>query len=500
MPTIHPTREEFHEKARQGNLIPVYREVLADLETPVSAFKKLDDSDYAFLLESVEQGENIGRYTFLGADPKILFKAKGHEVQIFYPAADEDYQTSGNPLDELREFMSRYKTVPDPSLPPFTGGAVGYIGYDMIRSIEDLPDNNPDELRLPDCFFMFAETMIVFDHVKRRMILVANAHIHGDDADAAYDDAVHRISVLAERLTMNAPADEYEDDSSDIPAGPAPEITSNFERSDYEDAVKRCVDYILAGDAFQIVLSQRFQRQVRCDAFDVYRALRAINPSPYNFYLKMGDLRLIGSSPEVLCRVEGDNVHIRPIAGTRWRGETIEEDMRLEEELLADPKERAEHIMLVDLGRNDVGRVAEYGSVHVPDLMVIERYSHVMHIVSSVEGRLREGFDGFDAIKATFPHGTVSGAPKIRAMEIIDEYEPVRRGPYAGCVGVIDFSGNVNTCITIRTIVLKDGIGHVQAGGGIVADSDPAAEWQETVNKASALFRAVEFAESGLEI
>jgi anthranilate synthase component 1 len=325
------------------------------------------------------------------------------------------------------------------------------------------------------------------------------------DPDEAYDRAVHEIDQLADRLAMppmwaldkDSETDE-EDDAPAEPSGPR-EFESNFTREEYEEAVRRCVDYILAGDAFQIVLSQRFQRQIDCDPFDVYRALRAVNPSPYNFYLKLGDLRLIGSSPEILCRVTGQRAQIRPIAGTRPRGATHEEDLRLERELLADPKERAEHIMLVDLGRNDVGRVARYGTVKVEDLMVIERYSHVMHIVSGVTGVLRDGLDGYDAVKATFPHGTVSGAPKIRAMEIIDEYENVRRGPYAGCVGYFAFNGNVDTCITIRTVLVKDGVASVQAGGGIVADSDPPTEWQETINKASAIFRAIELAEEGLD-
>jgi len=504
MLSVHPSREEFRQRAALGNLVPVYREVLADVETPVSAFKKLHDSDYAFLLESVEQGEKVGRYSFLGADPQILFKSKGREVQIRYLPDEEDFRASDAPLDELRQFMARYRPVPDPALPPFTGGAVGYIGYDTIRTLERLPDSNPDDLRLPDCFFMIVETMVVFDHVRRRMTLLANAHIRGD-VDEAYDEAVHRIEILAQRLARPAAraGEEEREGTGEQPPAPRPqrlEFASNFTRPEYEQAVRRCVDYIHAGDAFQIVLSQRFQRPVFCDSFDVYRALRAINPSPYNFYLKLGDLRLVGSSPEILCRVQGDKVQIRPIAGTRPRGATAEEDQRLEQELLADPKERAEHIMLVDLGRNDVGRVARFGTVRVEELMVIERYSHVMHIVSSIEGRLRPGLDAFDAIKATFPHGTVSGAPKIRAMEIIDEYENVRRGPYAGCVGYFGFNGNLDSCITIRTLLIKEGMSWVQAGGGIVADSDPGTEWQETVNKASALFRAVEFAEEGLDL
>ncbi|MCX7015180.1 MAG: anthranilate synthase component I [Candidatus Sumerlaeota bacterium] len=500
MPTIHPSREEFRKRSANGNLVPVWREVLADMETPVSAFRKLGDSDYAFLLESVEQGEKIGRYSFLGADPKILFKSKGAEVQIHYLPDDEDFCASDAPLDELRGFMSRYRPVADPALPPFVGGAVGYIAYDTIRTLEKLPDANPDDLRLPDCFFMITDTMVIFDHVRRRMILLANAHVR-NDVDEAYDEAVHRIDVLAGRIARPPiPRDEEEPEEAPPPPAERAAFQSNFTREDYETAVRRIVDYIHAGDAFQVVFSQRFQRPVACDAFDVYRALRAINPSPYNFYLKFGDLRLIGSSPEILCRVQGDKVSIRPIAGTRPRGATPDEDLQLEKELLADPKECAEHIMLVDLWRNDVGRVARFGTVAVEDLMVIERYSHVMHIVSSVTGRLRPGLDAYDAIKATFPHGTVSGAPKIRAMEIIDECEKSRRGPYAGCVGYFSFDGNCDTCITIRTLLIKEGMSWVQAGGGIVADSDPATEYQETVNKASALFRAVEFAEQGLDV
>ncbi len=498
MSVTYPSREEFHQKTKQGNLIPVYQEVLADLETPVSAFKKFHDAEYAFLLESVEQGEKIGRYSFLGADPRALFKCKGHEVQIQYTSDVDGFSVNGPPLDALQDFMKRYQPVDDPALPPFNGGAVGYIGYDTVRTLEKLPDTNPDDLRLPDCFFMIAKTLVVFDHVKRRMILIANAFVN-QDPDTVYDEACHRLQVLKERLArplLREKTKEPLPDSTDtVPA----QFRSNFTREEYEASVRKCIEYIHAGDAFQIVLSQRFARPVRCDSFDVYRALRAINPSPYNFYLKFGDLRLIGSSPEILCKVTGRELRIRPIAGTRPRGRDEADDARLQKELLADPKERAEHIMLVDLGRNDVGRVAEFGTVEVEDLMTVERYSHVMHITSGIKGVLRPGLTGFDAIKATFPHGTVSGAPKIRAMEIIDECENVRRGPYAGCVGFFAFNGNVNTCITIRTIVIKEGIGYVQAGGGIVADSDPSAEWQETVNKASAVFRAVEFAEAGLE-
>lgn len=498
---IHPTLDEFRDRCLEGNLIPVWREILADMETPVSAFRKIADSENAFLLESVEQGEALGRYSFLGCDPEVVFKCKGPEVQILYHDNEEDFvEKSKKPLDVLDEFMARYRPVADPALPPFTGGAVGYIAYDMVRHFENLPDANPDDLCLPDAFFCITDTLIVFDHVRHRMILISNAHVR-DDPEAAYREAVHKIDLLQERLRAPLPAPSRDAEArGDTPAAPpTDEPASNFRRQDFEDAVRACKEHIAAGDIFQVVLSQRFERDYRGDPFDLYRALRAINPSPYMYYLQLGDLRIAGSSPEILVRLTGEEVCVRPIAGTRPRGDTPEADAVYEKDLLADPKERAEHIMLVDLGRNDVGRVAQYGSVHVDDLMSVERYSHVMHIVSNVTGRLRPGLDAFDVLRAAFPAGTVSGAPKIRAMEIIDEMEPTRRGPYAGCVGYVGFNGNLDTAITIRTMIVRDETVYVQAGAGLVADSVPEREYEETVNKARALLRAVDMAQEGLD-
>jgi anthranilate synthase component 1 len=489
----HPSQKEFLEKAREGNLIPVYKEILADMETPVSVVKKLAESDFAFLLESVEGGETIGRYSFLGADPFIIFKSKGREIDLIYQNDEETFNTDKTPLDVLRDVMSRFHPVSDASLPPFIGGAVGYVSYDEIRNIEPrIPDNNPDDMNLPDTFFMITDNLIIFDHVRHRILLVNNAHVRGRP-EKAYEDAIKQIELLHERLRL--PLSVSEAESKQV----ALQVESNMTEEQFRDAVERAKEYIFAGDVFQAVLSQRLKTTFQCDPLNIYRALRAINPSPYMFYLKFGALRLIGSSPEILVKVTGDSVQLRPIAGTRRRGMTPEEDRELEKELLADPKECAEHIMLVDLARNDCGRVATYGSVHVDDLMMVERYSHVMHIVSNVLGRLDAKYDAYDVLKASFPAGTVSGAPKVRAMEIIDELEPVRRGPYAGAVGYFSFSGNLDSCITIRTIVVKGDVAYIQAGCGVVADSVPESEYQETMNKARALLRAIELAEEGLE-
>ena len=430
MMRIQPDFETFEQRCRQGNLISVWTEILADMETPVSVFRKLGDGDHAFLLESVEQGDLLGRYSFIGFNPEVLIRSRGEEVAISYFGVDEQIVPQPvHPLAFMREFMQRYQPAPDPDLPPFIGGGVGYMAYDMVRCFEKLPNGNPDDLKLPDTYFMIADTLAIFDHVKRRMILLANAHVTGD-ARQAYDAAVHKIELMLERLhsrhvDKGSPLSMSEPDMDHEPGG----MKSNFTKEEFEAGVEQAKEYIRAGDAFQIVLSQRFSKPYHGDPFDIYRALRAINPSPYMYYLKFGDLQLAGSSPEILVRVNKSEVTVRPIAGTRPRGGTFEEDRNLERELLADPKERAEHIMLVDLGRNDVGRVAAAGTVRVDDLMSIERYSHVMHIVSNVVGKLAPGKDAFDALEACFPAGTVSGAPKIRAMEIIDEIENVRRGP-----------------------------------------------------------------------
>ena len=488
----YPDKKLFQEKARQGNLIPVYTEVIADLETPVSAFMKLGDSPYAFLLESVESGGGIGRYSFLGANPSLVFKSRGTEAEITEQGRTRKIQTE-NPLMFLKGLLKNYRPVPDETLPPFSGGAVGYISYDSVRFFEDLPEENIDELNLPELYFMITDTIIIFDRLMNKLKIVANAHV-GGDPENAYQEAVSRIETLLGQL-MSASAGTY---FQPPPIRSRGELTSNLTPKQFEKSVLAAQEYIRAGDILQVVLSQRFQTGVNCPPLDIYRALRTINPSPYMFFLRFDDLHLIGSSPEIMVQVVDDEVRVRPIAGTRPRGISRGEDERLEEELLADPKERAEHIMLVDLGRNDVGRVALPGSVRVSDMMTIERYSHVMHIVSDVRGKLDPSQDAYTAFAATFPAGTVSGAPKIRAMEIIEELEPVRRGPYAGAVGYFSFDGNLDSCITIRTIIVKDRTAFIQAGAGIVADSVPEKEHQECLNKAQALFRAVQMAEGGL--
>jgi anthranilate synthase component 1 len=494
MTVFVPTKEEFLAKARGGNIIPVYREVVADMETPVSAFKKVGDGRFSFLLESVEGGEALGRYSFLGTAPHVVFQSKNHEIDITYANGRRESFRDPMPLDRLRELMKEYTFVPDQALPPFCGGAVGYVGYDEVRNLENIGNSTIDDLAIPDLYFMITDTLLIFDHVKHRMKILANARVDRRmPAEEAYEEALRRINALHQRLLKPVPRSDQTVSMTDIT------MSSNFSQDAFEDTIEKCKEYIRAGDVFQVVVSQRFHVAINSDPFDVYRALRAVNPSPYMFFLRYDNLAIAGSSPEILVKVTGNQVQIRPIAGTRKRGETRDEDQRLERELLADPKELAEHIMLVDLGRNDCGRVCEYGTVKVDDLMGIERYSHVMHIVSNVVGDLRQGLDAFDVFKASFPAGTVSGAPKIRAMQIIEEVEPVRRGAYAGAVGYFSFNGNLDACITIRTVVMKGEHAYVQAGAGIVADSDPREEFKETINKASAMINAIELAEHGLE-
>ena len=497
---FYPTLEEFREKAKTGNTIPVYRPILADMETPVSAFYKLMPDDFAFLLESVEGGEKVARYSFLGSQPSVLFQSKGHKVTIEYLAKGEKVSKEyEDPLTALEEVMHNYQPVNIEGLPQFHGGAVGYMSYDMVRFVEELPDNTEDELQLPDCFFMIAETILIFDHVNHQIKVVANAQIDGD-VDAAYTDAVGKIDALVEKLTTVSEKIAIRNSSNYTKTHQKspPDLQSNFTKPAYENVVRRAKEYIAAGDIIQVVPSQRFSRAVSVDSFDVYRALRVVNPSPYMFYLKCNSFDIVGASPEMMVRVEDGLVQTRPIAGTLPRGKTDAEDREFEQKLLADPKERAEHVMLVDLGRNDLGKVSEYHTVEVTDLMIVERFSHVMHIVSHVIGRLRDNLSAFDVIRACLPAGTLSGAPKIRAMEIIDELEPTRRGPYGGAVGYFSFSGSADTAITIRTAVIKDGVAYVQAGGGVVADSVPENEYYETMNKARALLNAIEMAEQGL--
>lgn len=495
----YPTLEDFKEKAKLGNTVPVYRPILADMETPVSAFYKLMPNNYAFLLESVEGGETLARYSFLGTQPSMLFHSKGHQVTIENLATGETIsQECEDPLRALEEMLQNYQPVEIEDLPQFHGGAVGYMSYDMVRFVEELPDSTEDDLQLPDCFFMITETILVFDHVNHQIKVVANARVNGD-VDAAYADAVANIEALVEKLTAVSEVQltDNNDDRQGQPANPAPELQSNFTKDAYEAVVQRAKTYIAAGDIIQVVPSQRLSRPVSVDAFDVYRALRVVNPSPYMYYLKFDAFDIVGASPEMMVRVEDGIVQTVPIAGTRPRGTTPEEDKELERMLLADPKERAEHVMLVDLGRNDLGRVCEYHTVEVTELMIVERFSHVMHIVSYVVGRLREKFTAFDVLRACLPAGTLSGAPKVRAMEIIDELESTRRATYGGAVGYFSFSGSADTAITIRTAVIKDGTAYVQAGGGVVADSVPQNEYYETLNKARAMFTAIELAEQG---
>ena len=489
----YPDLKTFKEKASRGNLIPVYTEVVADLETPVSAFMKLGDSPYSYLLESAETAGGIGRYSFLGVNPSVIFKSRGERAEIIREGETKELR-SRNPLMLLKGLLKNYQPVADESLPPFSGGAVGYIGYDCVRFFEKLPEEKLDELALPDLYFMITDTLVIFDRLMNKIKLVANAHV-GGDPESAYRDAVGRIETMLGQLTGAAIGSYFQPP----PVKTQPDLTSNFSPGRFEKAVDAAKNYIEAGDILQVVLSQRFQTPTVSPPLDIYRALRTINPSPYMFFLKFDELHLIGSSPEIMVQAIDGEVRVRPIAGTRPRGISRLEDERLREELLADPKERAEHIMLVDLGRNDIGRVAVPGSVRVEDMMTVEKYSHVMHIVSDVRGKLQPGLDAYDTLAATFPAGTVSGAPKIRAMEIIEELEPVRRGPYAGAVGYFSFNGNLDSCITIRTIIVKDTTAYIQAGAGIVADSLPANEHRECLNKARALFRAVEMAEGGLK-
>ncbi|MCG9128181.1 anthranilate synthase component I [Candidatus Poribacteria bacterium] len=498
----YPTLQEFQVKAKQGNTIPVYRPIMADLETPVSAFYKLMPDNYAFLLESVEGGEKIARYSFLGSQPSILFQSKGNEVTIEnFAKSQKIVKEYEDPLSALEDIMNQYKPVSVNGLPEFHGGAVGYMTYDMVRFVEELPDTNEDELQVPDSFFMIADTILVFDHVNHQIKVVANAYIDGDeDVDAAYTEAIDKIDVLVEKLISTTEVHSLNNinDSSDSDVETVPDPQSNFTKSDYEEAVRHAKEYIAAGDIIQVVPSQRFSRPVSVDSFDIYRALRVVNPSPYMYYLKYDAFEIVGASPEMMVRVEDGLVQTRPIAGTLPRGKTDEEDRQLEEKLISDPKERAEHVMLVDLGRNDLGRVCKYNTVEVTDLMIVERFSHVMHIVSHVIGQLRENLTAFDVIRACLPAGTLSGAPKIRAMEIIEELESTRRGPYGGTVGYFSFSGSADTAITIRTAVIKDGTAYVQAGGGVVADSIPEDEYYETVSKAWAMLTAIELAQQGL--
>ena len=499
---LRPDPDFFQKLAAEHAMVPVVRELIVDLDTPLTIFAKVaGDQSHAFLFESLEGGEKWGRYSIIGYDPLLIFESRGEEILLRRLAGDGasgDFLTErreGDPVVELEKLLAELKpAMVDSSLPRFCGGAVGFLGYDMVRFMERLPAANPPLTGFPDSTFLIPRIVLVYDNLRQRLTVVNWVVITpGADLALLYQRAVARIEEVVTALEEPGPVGLLQGGGEQEVA--PPEFSANMSRDDFTAMVERAKEYILAGDVIQVVLSQRFQTSTAVAPLRLYRALRHINPSPYLFYLKLGELVQIGSSPEILVRLEGDDIELRPIAGTRHRGKTPAEDLALEQELLADPKERAEHLMLVDLGRNDVGRVAEYGSVEVRDLLVVERYSHVMHIVSGVHGRLAAGKNQFDVVRACFPAGTVSGAPKIRAMEIIEELEPQRRGPYAGAVGYFGFTGNMDFCITIRTFVMLGQQLWVQAGAGIVADSLPESEYQETINKSMGLRRALELAQ-----
>jgi anthranilate synthase component 1 len=491
-----PSFDHFSELAKGHTVVPVYRQLVGDTLTPVSAFCKIQEGDWAFLFESVVGGERVGRFSFLGAGPFLRFQAHGTRVQLQKGGAAPQAFDAADPLRTLEETIATYRAPHVAGLPRFSGGAVGYAGYDTVRYVEHLPDAPEDDRRLPDLSFAFYDRMVIFDHINKTVAVVAHAHVDPADLKGSYEKACRRVDGLVERLQQGVADLQL----TDIDPGHEAKLafTSNFTHDGFCDAVRKCKEYINAGDIFQVVLSQRLRAETRARPFDIYRALRVLNPSPFMFYLKAGPTVLVGSSPEIMVRVEGDLATIRPLAGTRKRGATSDEDQKLAEELVADPKERAEHIMLVDLGRNDIGRVSRFGSVKLSDLLTVERYSHVMHLSSTVTGRLEPGKTCFDALRSCLPAGTLSGAPKVRAMQIIDELEPHRRGPYGGAVGYVDFTGGMDTCIALRTLVLKGQTAYLQAGAGIVADSVPQSEYEETMNKARGLLRAIEMAEKQL--
>jgi anthranilate synthase component 1 len=484
----YPSKQEFIKLAGKSNVIPVYKEILTDTLTPVSAFRKTGKG-YSYLLESVEGKEKIARFSFMGIGPSIILKIKANSVEVNKRGKIKKY-FSDDPLKEIEKIMRGFKAAEIKGLPRFSGGLVGYMGYDMVRFFERLPDKNPDNLKIPDAIFMMADNLVIFDHAAHKIKVVVNAYLD-TKTQGLYEKTVKKIEDVIKKL--NAPEKKQKSKVKNKKH----KINSNFTKQEFENLVKKAKEYIKAGDIIQVVPSQRFHTKLNCDPFDVYRAIRSLNPSPYMYYLNFNDMKIVGASPELLVRCENGIVETRPIAGTRPRGRNEDEDKKLEKELLSDAKERAEHVMLVDLGRNDIGRVCKPGSVKVTDFMFIEKYSHVMHIVSNCRGILDKDKNAFDVLRACFPAGTVSGAPKVRAMEIIDELENTRRGYYAGAIGYFSFSGNMDTCITIRTMLVKGKDAFIQAGGGIVADSIPSREYQETVNKAKAMVKAIEMAERG---
>ena len=507
---IRPSPEAFLRAARRGNVVPVYRQILADFETPLSAYLKLEGRGPAYLLESVEQGERLGRYSFLGSSPSWVLESKGKKMRLTGSSRlagsrkSRVWTSSSDPFDELEQLLATYRPVAVPGLPRFSGGLVGYAGYETVRFLEPIGPEKPDRLQVPDSVWFLSDALVIFDHLEHQMKVVANALIPSGStaslkqrARGAYLKAAQRVDGMVRQLQKTLPHSLSAEHGGKA-RGKALAVRSNIRRSTFTRAVRRAKQAISEGETIQIVLSQRFQVPIRCSAFQIYRALRSLNPSPYMFHLDLGSFQLVGSSPEILVRCEDGVVETRPIAGTRRRGKSPSADREIEEGLKRDPKERAEHLMLADLGRNDIGRVCEYGSVKVNDLMTVERYSHVMHLVSDVVGKLRKGKDAFDVFRAAFPAGTVTGAPKVRAMQIINQLEPDARGPYAGAVGYIGFTGNLDTCITIRTVLVKGKKATVQAGAGIVADSKPEREYEETKAKAAGMLEAIRLAEQGL--
>jgi anthranilate synthase component I len=487
---VSPTLEEARELAAEHNVIPLRHTFIDDCETPVSAFLKLRGGGPAFLLESAEQGQRFGRYSFLGFRPRAVLRLQQGRLTVADTSGERELDAA-DPFSAVSEYLRDYRVAPVEGLPPFAGGAVGVFGYDLVRTVERLPAPPADDIGTPDMALMVSDALVVFDHLSHQVTILVNAFIDDPaDTEAAYEEAVTQIRRALELLAAPVPRA----DPGARPSDPLASFDSNMTRSDYEAAVERAKEYIYAGDVFQVVPSHRWSGPCPVEPFSLYRGLRVVNPSPYMYFLEFEDFAIAGASPEPLVKVTGDRVEMRPIAGTRPRATSPEEDLRIAEALLADDKERAEHVMLVDLGRNDVGRVARFGTVEVSELMVVETYSHVMHIVSSVTGRLAEGRDAMDALRACLPAGTLSGAPKIRAMEIIDELEPRKRGFYGGAIGYLSYTGDLDTCIHIRTVVVKDGVAHIQAGAGIVADSDPGYEYDETIAKAQAMFKAIELA------
>lgn len=492
----YPHFESFARFAESHLLVPVYRQLVSDTLTPLTAWCKIREQGHSFLFESVIGGEKVGRYSFVGTRPFLSLSARGNQVTLRTDTLVRE-ETAEDPLRDLEALLAKYQAVHVPGLPRFCGGAVGYAGYDIVRYSEELPNVPEDDRELPDLSFAFYDSMIIFDHIQKTVQVVALADGSRDDLRAAYEEACNRVDELCDQLA----ASEHNLQLADIDLNQEIDLDwkSNFTQQEFESAVERCKEYIQAGDIFQVVFSQRLELETTARPLDIYRTLRVVNPSPFMFLLELPETTLVGSSPEIMVRVEEGKTTIRPLAGTRRRGATEEEDQRLAEELLADPKERAEHVMLIDLARNDVGRVSQFDTVELSDVMVVERYSHVMHITSNVTGQLLPGRTALDALRAGLPAGTVSGAPKIRAMEIIDEIEPHKRGPYAGAVGYFDFTGNMDTCIGLRTLVMRDGKAWVQVGAGIVADSVPSLEYEETLNKARGLLKAISIAESQIQ-